>query len=48
MDEAHGLVEEGLITEDDFRAFVFENPFRMYTAINPEFFAGTVIARYGV
>ena len=48
MDEAHGLVEEGLITDADFRAFVFDNPYRMYTAINPEFFAGTVIARYGV
>lgn len=48
MDEAYGLVEEGLVAEADFRAFVSENPFRMYTAINPDFFAGTVLAGYGV
>ncbi len=48
MDEAYGLVQQGLITEEDFRAFVYENPFRMYTAINPEFFADTVLSGYGV
>ena len=34
-------VEHGLLDEDEFREFVFENPVRFYTRLNPEFFAGT-------
>ena len=37
-------MEQGVITADDFRALVFENPYRFYTEANPEFFAGTAIA----
>ena len=35
------MVEHELITEDDFRDFVFTNPVRFYTEANPSFFAGT-------
>jgi len=41
--EAYELVEDGLITEGDFRDFVFANPVKMWTHMNPEFFKGTVI-----
>jgi hypothetical protein len=41
--EAHELVEHGLITEDDLREFLFTNPVRLHTALNPGFFAGTVV-----
>lgn len=41
--EAHELVDEGVITEDDFRDFVFTNPVRLWTDMNPNFFKGTVI-----
>jgi hypothetical protein len=39
--EAHELVERGLIGADDFREFVFTNPVRFYTSVNPRFFEGT-------
>jgi predicted TIM-barrel fold metal-dependent hydrolase len=41
--EAHELVEHGLITEDDLREFLFTNPVRLHTALNPGFFEGTVV-----
>lgn len=41
--EAYELVEHGLITADDFRDFVFTNPVRLHTAMNPDFFKGTVV-----
>ncbi len=39
--EAYELVEDGLITEDDFRDFVFVNPARAKAEVNPDFFKGT-------
>ena len=39
--EAYELVEDGLITEDDFRDFVFTNPVRAKACVNPDFFKGT-------
>jgi predicted TIM-barrel fold metal-dependent hydrolase len=39
--EAYELVEDGLINEDDFRDFVFTNPVRAKTDLNPDFFKGT-------
>ena len=39
--EAYELVEDGLITEDDFRDFVFTNPARAKADLNPDFFRGT-------
>jgi predicted TIM-barrel fold metal-dependent hydrolase len=41
--EAWELVEDGLIDADNFRDFVFTNPVRLLTAVNPSFFDGTAI-----
>jgi hypothetical protein len=41
LPEAYESVEHGLLDEDEFREFVFENPVRFYTRNNPDFFAGT-------
>ena len=41
--EAWELVEHGLISELDFRDFVFTNPVLAKARVNPEFFAGTVV-----
>ena len=41
--EAWELVERGLISERDFRDFVFTNPVLAKTKVNPDFFAGTVV-----
>ncbi|HEV2547763.1 MAG TPA: amidohydrolase family protein [Stellaceae bacterium] len=43
--EAHELVEDGLITPDDFRDFTFANAVRLWGTQNPRFFAGTVVAK---
>ena len=43
LEEAHELVEHGLVGEEDFREFVFANPVRLHTALNPDFFKGTVV-----
>jgi len=43
VEEAYELVEDGLITENDFRDFVFANPLKMWTHMNPDFFKGTSI-----
>ncbi len=39
--EAWELVEDGLITEEDFREFVFANPVELHARTNPDFFVGT-------
>lgn len=44
LPEAFELVEKGLLDEDDFRAFVFDDPVRLFTAGNLEFFADTTVA----
>jgi predicted TIM-barrel fold metal-dependent hydrolase len=43
LEEAWELVERGLIAEEDFREFVFVNPARLHTALNPDFFRGTQV-----
>ncbi|MBV1879102.1 MAG: amidohydrolase family protein [Pseudomonadales bacterium] len=43
LHEAHELVEHGQITEDNFKAFVFDNAVSMLTANSKDFFKGTVI-----
>lgn len=43
VEEAYELVEEGLMTEEDFRAFVFTNPASLLAETNPEFFKGTAV-----
>jgi len=44
-EEAYELVEHGVITEEDFRDFVFTNPTTLWTGMNPDFFKGTVVER---
>jgi hypothetical protein len=41
LGEAYELVEKELIDDDDFEEFVFVNPVRFYTSVNPDFFVGT-------
>jgi predicted TIM-barrel fold metal-dependent hydrolase len=43
--EAHELVEDGLITPDDFRDFTFANAVRLWGTQNPRFFEGTRVAK---
>jgi hypothetical protein len=43
LEEAFELVEDKLITENDFRDFVFTNPVRFWGEGNPHFFDGTVV-----
>ena len=42
-EEAYEAVEQGLITREDFRAFVFTSPAELWTAVNPDFFKGTSV-----
>ncbi|MEZ5165643.1 MAG: hypothetical protein R2695_03820 [Acidimicrobiales bacterium] len=44
LPEAYELVEDGLLDTADFRDFTFADPVRLFTAGNPDFFAGTVVA----
>lgn len=41
--EAYELVEEGLMTEEDFRELAFTNPARFHGEGNGDFFKGTVV-----
>jgi len=41
LEEAWELVEAGVMTEADLRAFTFEHPVALHTRANPDFFAGT-------
>lgn len=41
--ESWELVEEGVISEADFKAYVFENPYKLYTEANHDFFKGTAV-----
>jgi len=43
--EAYELVEDGLITDGDFRDFVFANAVRFWGVTNPNFFKGTVVEK---
>jgi predicted TIM-barrel fold metal-dependent hydrolase len=43
LPEAFEQVEHGLLTPEQFRAFVFENPAQLYLRANPGFFDGTTI-----
>jgi len=40
-EEAYEMVEHGLISDEDFRDFVFANPARLWAGMNPNFFKGT-------
>lgn len=43
LPEAYELVEGELITKDDFRNFVCDNPIRFWGEANPDFFKGTAV-----
>jgi predicted TIM-barrel fold metal-dependent hydrolase len=45
VSEAYELVEHGLITENDFRDFMFKNVAELHATINPDFFKGTVVEK---
>lgn len=44
VEEAFELVEDGVIGEREFREFTFSNPALLHAEVNPDFFAGTVVA----
>jgi hypothetical protein len=37
------MVEKGLLTDENFRDFVFVNAVKHKTEVNPDFFKGTVV-----
>src|SRR5579875_1263608 len=41
--EAYEGVEDGLMSESDFRDFVFMNPVKLHAGMNPDFFKGTIL-----
>jgi hypothetical protein len=43
--EAYELVEDALITADDFRDFMFTNPVKFWGEANPRFFDSTRVAK---
>jgi hypothetical protein len=43
LEEAYELVEDGHITDENFREFTFSNVVQLYRGMNPAFFTGTVI-----
>ena len=45
LEEAWELVEHGLLTEDDFRDFMFGNAVRFWGEVKPDFFKGTVVEK---
>ena len=46
LPEAHEHLEKDWMTADQFRGFVCDNAYRMYSEANPGFFDGTVVADY--
>jgi hypothetical protein len=44
-EEAYELVEHGVLSEADFRDFVFTNPTTLWTGMNPDFFRGTIVEK---
>jgi len=43
--EAYESVELGLMSEQDFRDFVFVNPVKLHCGMNPDFFKDTILER---
>jgi predicted TIM-barrel fold metal-dependent hydrolase len=43
LQETYMLVQDGIVSAEDFRKFTFSNVARMYTSMNPDFFKGTVV-----
>src|SRR5438045_2212422 len=45
LPEAYELVEDGVLTENNFRDFVFANAVRLWGTQNPDFFKGTRVEK---
>jgi predicted TIM-barrel fold metal-dependent hydrolase len=45
LPEAYELLEDGLVSADDFRDFTFANAVRLWGTGNPSFFEGTAVAK---
>src|SRR6202035_2394027 len=45
VEEAYELIEHGILDPDAFRDFVFTNPLRFYSSVDPDFFVGTAIEK---
>jgi predicted TIM-barrel fold metal-dependent hydrolase len=43
--EAYELVEHGLLSDDDFKDFMFANAVRFWGEVNPDFFKGTAVEK---
>jgi hypothetical protein len=43
LHEASEMLEDGLITEADFKEFTFTNAVHLHGGMNPEFFTGTIV-----
>ena len=43
VSEAYELVEDGLVSEEDFKAFTFTNQVELHASMNPDFFKGTAV-----
>jgi predicted TIM-barrel fold metal-dependent hydrolase len=43
LEEAYELVERGILDAESLREFVFTNPLRFYSSLDPGFFTGTTI-----
>jgi predicted TIM-barrel fold metal-dependent hydrolase len=43
VEEVYELVDDGLVSETDFRDFTFENGVRLHGGMNPDFFVGTAV-----
>ena len=41
LEEVYEPLEDGMLDDADLRDFVFTNPVRLWTSVNPDFFAGT-------
>ena len=44
--EAGELLDDGLVSKDDFRRFACDNPIRLHGGMNPTFFDGTIVEAY--
>jgi predicted TIM-barrel fold metal-dependent hydrolase len=45
LEEAHELVDDGVMSKEDFRDFTFANPVDFWSRGNPAFFEGTAVER---
>ncbi|MEE2689504.1 MAG: hypothetical protein VX430_08785 [Pseudomonadota bacterium] len=43
VEEPYKLVDEGDLTEEEFRSFMFNNVVELHTALNPNLFKGPMV-----